>query len=403
MNQSKSHRRPNGVRHHYWDSYLLVPYLILCIFGIVMVYSASAAVNMQTGGSPKSYLFKQMLFVIIGFCAMLTTAMVPLEKFRQPKFLATSTLVIVLMLLIVKIFGASVNGAQGWLRLGMFSLQPAELCKLFLILYLSDRFDLYAQRGLTIRRDWRQMTAPFIIAGVCLLLIIIQPDIGGAVINASIFMIILMASEMPYKTSISVIIGGVILGYFFLDKAVSLHIFHGYKAARFIAFTDPFGTAKGAGSQLVNSYYAISNGGIFGVGLGNSIQKMGYLPEPNTDFIMAVTAEELGLIGVTAILVLLAILICRIVWLGVRAETMYEALICYGAAAFMTVEATFNIGGVVGVLPITGVTFPFVSYGGSSMLVLSLTLGLVVQISSREKRSRLLAQAPLHAYSSGRV
>lgn len=383
-------QRPRGVKYHYWDSYLLIPYLLLCVVGVVMVYSASAAIKLQNGGSPKAYLFKQLLFMIIGICAMLTTAMIPLEKFRKPNFLATSTLVMIGMLVFVKLFGAAVNGAQGWLRLGMFSLQPAELCKLFLILYLSDRFDLYAERGLSVTRNFRQMEAPFIIAGLCLFLIIIQPDIGGAVINLAIVVIILMASEMPYKTSISIIAGGVIFSYFLIDKAVSLHLIHGYKAARFIAFTDPFGTAKGAGSQLVNSYYAISNGGVFGVGLGNSIQKMGYLPEPNTDFIMAVTAEELGLIGVSIILILLAVLICRIVWLGVRADSMYSALVCYGAAAFMTVEATFNIGGVVGILPITGVTFPFVSYGGSSMLVLSLTLGLAVQISSREKRARLL-------------
>lgn len=364
-----------------------------------MVYSSSAAINMQNGGSATGYLLKQLLFVIIGFAAMLMTAMIPLETFRTPRFLSISTIVIIGMLAFVKAFGAAVNGAQGWLRLGMFSLQPAELCKLYLIIYLADRFDRYGQRGMTLSQDWQQMMPPFIIAIICLFLIFIQPDFGGMVINLAIVAVIVLASEIPYKRSIGGIAIVGVVGYFFLYKIGSMHLIHGYKAARFVAFTDPFGTARGAGSQLVNSYYAISNGGVFGVGLGNSIQKMGYLPEPNTDFIMAVTAEELGLVGVSAILILLAILICRIVWLGVRADSMYTALICYGAAAFMTVEASFNIGGVVGVLPITGVTFPFVSYGGSSMLVLSLTLGLVVQISSREKRTRLLGNAPVHSVS----
>lgn len=391
--QSNRHRRPRGVKHHYWDSYLLIPYLLLCVIGVVMVYSASAAIRLQNGGSPKAYLIKQLLFVIIGIAAMLTTALVPLEKFRQPRFLAFSTLVMFGMLFFVKVFGAAVNGAQGWIRLGMFSLQPAELCKLFLILYLADRFDLYARRGLKLPGDWQQMSPPFIVFVACFFLILIQPDTGGAVINLAIAAVIFMASEVSYKKSVGSIAAVIIFGYPLLYKLASMHILSGYQGSRFLAFIDPFGTAKGAGSQLVNSYYAISNGGVFGVGLGNSIQKMGYLPEPNTDFIMAVTAEELGLIGVSVILILLVVLICRIVWLGVRADSMFTALVCYGAAAFMTVEATFNIGGVVGILPITGVTFPFISYGGSSMLVLSLTLGLIVQVSSREKRSRLLSSA----------
>ena len=164
----------------------------------------------------------------------------------------------------------------------------------------------------------------------------------------------------------------------------------GYQVARFVAFLNPFGNASGSGSQLVNSYYAISNGGVFGVGLGNSIQKMGYLPEPNTDFIMSITSEELGLVGVTAILVTLLFLICRIIQVGVRADSLYQTLICYGSATFFTIETLFNIGGVLGLLPITGVTFPFISYGGSSMLILSATVGIIMNISMQQNRDRLV-------------
>jgi cell division protein FtsW len=161
-----------------------------------------------------------------------------------------------------------------------------------------------------------------------------------------------------------------------------------YQLQRIIAFTNPFGHATGAGQQLVNSYYAISNGGLFGVGLGNSVQKTGYLPEPNTDFIMAILTEELGAIGAICVMALLTFIIARIVLIGVRSTHPYHSLICYGVATYMTIQTLFNMGGVLGVLPITGVTFPFISYGGSSILTLSFCLGLVLNISGRQHQER---------------
>ena len=164
-----------------------------------------------------------------------------------------------------------------------------------------------------------------------------------------------------------------------------------YKLARLVAFIDPFGHANGSGQQLVNSYYALSNGGVFGVGLGNSIQKRGYLPEPNTDFIMAITGEELGLIGVVIIMLLLGIIVWRIIRIGIRSADSFNTLVCYGVATYFAVQAFINVGGVIGWLPITGVTFPFISYGGSSMFSLTLSLGIVLNISADERRRRGLA------------
>jgi cell division protein FtsW len=141
----------------------------------------------------------------------------------------------------------------------------------------------------------------------------------------------------------------------------------------------------------VNSYYAISNGGLTGVGIGNSLQKRGFLPEPNTDFIMSITAEELGLIGVILVMLLLAVIVGRIIYIGVRSANTFNTLVCYGIAAYLTIQAFINVGGIVGLIPITGVTFPFVSYGGSSMMVLTLSLGLVLNIAAREKRQRAIS------------
>lgn len=199
----------------------------------------------------------------------------------------------------------------------------------------------------------------------------------GAAINSAIVLILFLSAKTKWKGGVTVLVSvflGVVFGMPFVSELAVKYI-HGYKAARFVGYLNPFGSASGAGSQLVNSYYAISNGGLFGKGLGNSIQKMGYLPEPNTDFILAVIAEELGLITVILILLGLGIIVCRTIQIGARATNQYDTLICYGVATFILVEASFNIGAVCGLLPITGVTLPFISYGGSSMLVLCFASG----------------------------
>jgi cell division protein FtsW len=158
-----------------------------------------------------------------------------------------------------------------------------------------------------------------------------------------------------------------------------------YQFKRLLAFFTPFKLENSGGRQLVNSYYAISNGGFFGVGLGNSIQKKGYLPEPYTDFIMSITTEELGIIGAIIILSILTFLICRIILVGVRSRSAYRSLLCYGIGAWLFIQTVFNIGGMLGILPLTGVTLPFISYGGSSTMMLSIGVGLVMNVSSMEQ------------------
>jgi cell division protein FtsW len=161
-----------------------------------------------------------------------------------------------------------------------------------------------------------------------------------------------------------------------------------YQIKRLLAFFHPFKLENSVGRQLVNSYYAISNGGWFGVGIGNSIQKKGYLPEPYTDFIMSVITEELGIIGAIVVLGILFFLIGRIVLVGIRAQSAYRSLVCYGIGAWLFVQTLFNVGAMSGLLPITGVTLPFISYGGSSMLMLSAAIGLAMNVSCVEQVER---------------
>lgn len=375
--------RAQGQARRKWrlDPWLTVPYIVLCLIGIVMVYSASAAVTLQNGGSATSYLIKQAIFVIVGFAVAFAMARIPLAKLKNGRFLLAFFALLFAALVWVRAWGASVNGAHGWIPLGPLSIQPAEIVKFFIILYLARQFDSFQARPEL--SNPVHAIKPFIIVGILLLLILIQPDTGGFAINAMIAVVMFLGGEINWRTGARIIVGGVallIVGLPFAARFIAAHM-HSYQASRFVAYIDPFSATRGVGNQLVNSYYAISNGGLTGVGLGNSIQKMGYLPEPNTDFILAIIAEELGLVMVIIILLLLAIIVCRTIVVGIRADTLYKTLICYGVATFFAVETFFNIGGVCGLLPITGVTLPFISYGGSSMVVLSAALGLVLNIS----------------------
>ena len=372
---------------HYWDYYLMVPYLVLCMIGIVMVYSASSAIEMQNGGTPTSYLIKQTIYVIMGICCLLFGANYPLKHYRTPRFLRDSTLAMIGMLLFVLVLSHAVNGAKGWINLGVINIQPVEICKIYFILYLSDRMARVRARN---DHFISSGGGPWLVVALCLLLIVLQPDIGGMAINVMIVAVLFLACDFRWSFGISILLIIPIMCYLLVEKAVESGLIHGYRMARFVAFLNPFGNASGSGSQLVNSYYAISNGGVFGSGLGNSVQKMGYLPEPNTDFIMSITSEELGLVGVSVILILLMIIICRMIQIGVCSNSMYEMLLCYGSATFILIEAFFNIGGVLGLLPITGVTFPFISYGGSSMLILSFTVGIIMNISIQQNKQRAL-------------
>ena len=375
---------------HDWDYYLMVPYLVLCMIGIVMVYSASSAIEMQNGGNPTSYLIKQTIYVIMGIGCLIFGANYPLRHYRTPRFLRDSTLVMVGMLLFVLVLSHAVNGAKGWINLGVINIQPVEICKIYFILYLSDRMARVRARN---DHFISSGGGPWLVVALCLLLIVLQPDIGGMAINVMIVAVLFLACDFRWSFGISVLLIIPTMCYLLVEKAVESGLIHGYRMARFVAFLNPFGNASGSGSQLVNSYYAISNGGVFGSGLGNSVQKMGYLPEPNTDFIMSITSEELGLVGVSVILILLMIIICRMIQIGVRSNSMYEMLLCYGSATFILIEAFFNIGGVLGLLPITGVTFPFISYGGSSMLILSFTVGIIMNISIQQNKQRALRRS----------
>jgi len=377
----------------YLDYWIMVPYLILSVLGIVMVYSASADIGSQNGGSPGGYLVKQTFYVVIGLAILLVMLAMNLNKLRN-KAVQKGLLVLAIgSLLGLFVIGKTVNGAAGWYHIGPIGIQPAEFMKFYLIVFMATSIsnrqdDLEAGDGF-----WQTFLEPILISLAIVFLILKQPDLGGATINAAIVFIMLLASGIRMKNAIitfmGILGGGLIVGLPLLAKVSTMGFAkNSYQLQRVVAFLHPFAHSQSVGQQLVNSYYALSNGGLLGVGWGNSIQKTGYLPEPNTDFIMAILAEELGLVTAILVITLLFVIVIRIVYIGKNCHSAYHGLICYGAATYLVVQSFFNIGGVLGMLPITGVTFPFISYGGSSTMTLALVLGMVLNISARQKGYR---------------
>ena len=376
----------------YLDYYIFIPYLILSVLGILMVYSASSFVaTIPPISSTPDHFFKlQSAFVLMGLFVSFLVMSFKYEMLKNKRLVMFALLVIALSLLYLFFFGKALNGAAGWLSIFGFNLQPAEFCKIVIIWYFAF---IFSKKQRSIVHDFRNtVTPPLTIFLFFLLLIAMQPDIGGAGIILVIGVVMIFASGVSVYLGVgSGLLGiGVIFGVLemvqklgentpFLDK---------YQYQRFVAFWDPFAVSETVGNQLVNSYYALSRGGLFGVGIGQSVQKTGYLPEPYTDFIMSILGEEFGLFGIFVVVTLFVFLILRIYLIGIRAKDAFGSLLCIGIATMLLVQGFINLGGVVGLLPITGVTFPFISYGGSSTLVLTISIGLVLNVSATEKMKR---------------
>lgn len=383
------------------DPWILIPYLLLVVIGIIMVYSASSGELIASNLSPTMYLKRQAIFAVVGLIGAALTYIFPAHFWYSKgtvMIAVISTLGLLLLLRLISHFNPSAaqNGAVGWINVGPFNIQPVEIAKLTLVLYFAYILGR-REKKLINKRPGQVFAAPLALTAVFIFLTLIQPDLGGALILAFITVVLIGASGVAWW--FTVVGGAGILALFgvlvnfighlnkssFFLKISGLKL---YQLDRFRSFLHPFQLEQHGGAQLVNSYYAINNGGWFGRGLGNSIQKLGYLPEPYTDFILSITAEELGIVGATLILILLGILIVRSLLIGMRSRNTYHMLVCYGVSAILFVQTFINVGGLLGLIPITGVTLPFISYGGSSIIILSICIGLVLNISATEKRKR---------------
>lgn len=371
----------------YFDYRIFIVYLLLMTIGVIAVYSASSEILLIHGFKPTVYGQKQLLYAFFGVLICLACYSINLDYLRRGKLLLWLLVIVAGLLVYVRLFGQAVNGAKGWINLGPINIQPLELAKLVLTLYLA-RMLAKADGRLVRGHIISQLLPTAIIAGLLMILVLVEPDFGGTAILFCLVLIMYSVSGIPTGYILLSIIGITVLvvGGFSLIVAWNPSFLQDvYVYKRFIAFLHPFKTAANEGAQLVNSYYAIHNGGLFGLGLGNSIQKRGYLPEPYTDFILSIIAEEVGSLGALVVLGLLFYLMILIMERGVKAQSQYSTLICFGVTAIIFFQTLFNVGAVLGLMPITGVTLPFISYGGSSLWVLSAAIGLVLNVTAEEK------------------
>ena len=359
-----------------------------------MVYSASSDILLVNGFNPAIYGIRQAMYAFLAvFVCCALCFFLKLEIFKSRKFviwflgLSFLLLAYLIILKIVKGSAAAVNGSVGWIDLKIIKIQPLEIAKLSLIIYLAyflDRHDGTFKKGQIIHNLYR----PAILAALMMFLVILEPDFGGCAILAMIVIIMFSVSGVPAKNAVLCLIGiavGIYLFVFMIIKLNPAFLQNKYQYHRFMAFLHPFELEQKGGAQLVNSYYAIHNGGLLGAGLGNSMQKRGYLPEPYTDFILAIIAEEIGVIGALVVLGLMFYLMLSIMEVGIHASSQFNALVCFGVTTIIFTQTLFNVGAVLGLLPITGVTLPFISYGGSSLIILSAAIGIVLNISANER------------------
>ncbi|WP_119326901.1 FtsW/RodA/SpoVE family cell cycle protein [Companilactobacillus musae] len=375
------------------DLWIVIPYILLLGIGIVMVYSASFYNVLIAGGKTDQYLIKQATYAVAGIFICYITFMLKERILKNQRILS-----LVMIITLVSLFyllaraylvpSSRVNGASAWINLGIINFQPLELAKIFLIMFLALVLT-NKQNRLLKKQGWKEVFhevfQPLVVVGSIIIMVFFQPDIGGALILSLITLVLVSSSTIPGRLIAE--LSGALLVIFtsmivVITKFPPAFVKSNYAYQRFLAMQHPFQLEQKAGAQLVNSFYAISNGGVFGVGLGNSIQKRGYLPEPHTDFIMSIISEELGFMGVLLVLGLLMIMILRMISLGFRSKKTYNSLVYYGVATMILAQIILNVGGLLGLIPLTGVTLPFISYGGSSLLVLSFALGIVLNLEA---------------------
>ena len=379
-------------KRHLLNYSILIPYLILCILGLIMVYSSSSYLLLENGSSPSASFFNQSLFWGVSLVAIGLLYKMKTSVLKNQRLIMAAIAVLTILLLIVLFFGKEINGAKGWLQIAGFSLQPAEYLKIIVIWYLALTL---SKRQRSVQKDFvSTVKRPLLLVLALTALVAILPDFGNATVIFLIILVLLLASGINYVYTLIVGVGGVGLSALAIWLINITHgkIFPGrlqYIYNRFAIYQNPFSDELNKGHQLANDYYAMFNGGLFGRGLGNSIQKKGFLNEAQTDFIYAIVVEELGVIMGILILALLFFMIVRIFLVGIRSKDPFNSLLCIGIGAMFMIQIFINLGGITGVIPLTGITFPFLSQGGSSLLMLSICVGFVLNISADEKRKSL--------------
>jgi cell division protein FtsW len=354
------------------DRWLFTVTMLLVFVGLVMVFSASAVMARERFGSPYAFLLKQLVWAAAGLVAMVVAMGVDYRRYKNPA-LVFSFLGITTLLLISVFFLDRTHNTHRWIHAGRFSFQPSELAKPLLILFLA----YFLEGRVKTMDDWRNTLAPAAAPVLLLLgLIVLQPDLGTAIACAGIAACILYVAGMRLRY----------FGYAFGAALVPLYflIFHvSWRRDRILAFLNPYADRQGTGFHIIQSLIAVGTGGVTGTGLMEGKQKLFYLPEPHTDFIFAVTAEELGLVGAMFVVTLFAIFLWRGMRASWRTEDVFGRYLAVGITCMVVLQAFINISVVLGMMPTKGIPLPLVSYGGSSLFVTLACVGVLLNITKQ--------------------
>lgn len=365
-----------NARQQIWvfDKWILLTAAVLLGVGLLMVSSASMVISDKIYGYPFHYLIRQFVYLIIGLVAAVVVMRIPIQVWYKLSGYLLIVSFALLLLALVPGIGKMVNGSKRWIHMGFFSLQVTEVVKLCSIFYIAGYLVRFQRQ---VQEEWIGTVKPLFLLGLIAILLLLEPDFGTFVVITMTFLALLFISGMRLRIFLLLLL-------VVAAGLTSIALLSPYRLARLTTFINPWATQFGSGYQLTQSLIAFGRGGIFGVGLGNSVQKLFYLPEAHTDFIFAVLSEELGLVGAILLLVVYALLIIRLFFIANRAysaQQFYAANLGFGIACWFGFQVLINVGVSIGVLPTKGLTLPFISFGGSSLIINCVALGLMLRIA----------------------
>ena len=355
------------------DIILLLVTLILVTVGTAMIYSSSSIIALEKFNDGQYFLKKQIYFVILGLVSMVLLTKIDYTTWKKAAYPGIILSLLMLALLFIPHVGLKRGGATRWLNLGVFSFQVSEMVKIAMVVFLAH---LLARKAHLLKKFSRGVLIPSVITAVVISLILLEPDFGTAVIIASILilMLCLAGSRITHL---------MFLAAAFLPVGVWLIFNKGYRMARWTVFLDPWKDAGNSGFQIIQSLISFGSGGAFGVGIGDGMQKLFYLPQPHTDFILSIIAEESGFIGVSMVIILFSIFIFRGFMIAMKAPDLFGTLLASGLTMVIAMESFINIAGVMGLIPLKGLALPFLSYGGSSFVMSMIAVGILLNISTQ--------------------
>ena len=353
------------------DYLLLIAVFIISIFGLVMIYSASYVWADYKFDNPYRFIITQGIFLILGYVIMYVMLKIPYTRYLSKANVIFGICFLLLVLVLIPGIGTVRNGSRSWFGIGSLGIQPSEFTKLGMIIFTSK----YLSRNEKELRDIKRGVLPILVILMLVFgLIMLQPDFGTGVIIVMSIVVLLFVSGVKMGFFVKI-------GFLGILGVAGLIIVAPYRLKRILSFIDPWSDPLGSGFQIIQSLYAIGPGGLLGLGFGNSIQKHFYLPEPQTDFIFSIISEEFGFMGVLIVAILFIIIIYRGFRISKNCENRFGKYLAFGITFQLAFQALLNLMVVVGLIPVTGVTLPFLSYGGSSLLITIISMSILLNIS----------------------